>query len=280
MSMQDLKDKVGSGLLSFPVTPFDQSGDLDEKAMLEHVEWLSDYDAAALFVAGGTGELFSLSPDEIRRTTVLAKQVAGDTPIITGCGYGTRLAIEIAQGAEAAGADALLLLPHYLIGASQEGLYQHIKAVCAGTKLGIIVYNRANSQLKAETLARLADACPNLIGFKDGTGDIANVRQVCALLGDRLVYVGGMPTHEMYAEAYDAAGVSTYSSAIFNFAPEFALAFYQALRAGNKEEMTGYLQSFFVPFGQIRDRVPGYPVSIIKAGLRLIGRDQIGRAHV
>lgn len=273
MSPQDLKHRLGSGLLSFPVTPFDASGDLDEACFKKHVEWLSGYDAAALFVAGGTGELFSLTPDEIVRTTDLAKQVSGDMPIITGCGYGTRMAIEIAGGAERAGADAILLLPHYLIGANQAGLFAHIKAVCDATQVGVIIYNRDNSQCTAETIAKLADACPNLIGFKDGTGKITNVRQICATLGDRLAYIGGMPTHELYAEAYDAAGVSTYSSAIFNFVPEMALDFYKALRQGDKKTMEHYLKTFFFPYSEIRDRSPGYAVSIIKAGLRLVGRD-------
>ena len=273
MSFEDLKDRIGSGLLSFPVTAFDVDGELNEKCYSEHVEWLSQYDAAALFAAGGTGEFFSLSPSEVVRATELAKQAAGETPIITGSGYGTRLATDIAQGAEGAGADAILLLPHYLIGATQDGIFEHVKAVCDSINIGVIIYNRANSQLKADTVARLADVCPNLIGFKDGSGDIANVRQICLRLGDRLVYVGGMPTHETYAEAYDAAGVSTYSSAVFNFVPEMALEFYRAMRNGDKATMARYLESFFMPFGAIRDRAPGYPVSIIKAGLRLVGRD-------
>jgi len=273
MTYEALKSRIGSGLLSFPVTPFDEAGDMLEPAFQKHIEWLSGYDAAALFAAGGTGEFFSLTPDEVVRTVKLAKEVSGDMPIISGCGYGTRMACEIAQGVEAVGADAILLLPHYLIGATQDGIFNHVKAVCDSTKLGVIVYNRDNSQLKADTLARLAEACPNLIGFKDGTGDIANVRQICLKLGDRLVYVGGMPTHEMFAEAYNAAGVSTYSSAVFNFVPEMALDFYAALRANDTARMAHYLTTFFTPFGQIRDRAPGYPVSIIKAGLRLVGRD-------
>jgi 5-dehydro-4-deoxyglucarate dehydratase len=273
MSPHEIRSRIGTGLLSFPVTPFDSSGDLDVPCLGKHIEWLSSYDAAALFVAGGTGELFSLTPEEIVRSTAIAKQVSGDMPIIAGCGYGTRMAIDIAKGAEAAGADAVLLLPHYLIGANQDGLFEHIRAVCDALKIGVIIYNRDNSQCSAETVARLAEACPNLIGFKDGTGDIATVRQICATLGDRLAYVGGMPTHEMFAEAYDAAGVSTYSSAIFNFVPEMALEFYGALRQGDKATMEHYLKTFFMPYAKIRDRSPGYAVSIIKAGLRLVGHD-------
>ena len=273
MTPQDIKAQIGSGLLSFPVTTFDAEGEFDAGKYREHVAWLADFPAAALFAAGGTGEFFSLSRGEIVEVIRTAKQAAGDMPIVSGCGYGTRMAVEIAQDAEAAGADALLLLPHYLMKVPQEGIYNHVKAVCRSVSIGVIVYNRDNSQVTAETLARLCDACPNLIGFKDGSGDIATVREITARLGDRLVYVGGMPTHELYAEAYDGAGVSTYSSAVFNFAPRSALAFSDALRAGDKAKMQTILTDFFYPYSRIRDRRPGYAVSIIKAGLRLIGRD-------
>lgn len=273
MTPQDIQAQIGAGLLSFPVTTFDADGEFDAGKYREHVSWLADYPAAALFAAGGTGEFFSLSRGEIVEVIRTAKQAAGEMPIISGCGYGTRMAVEIAQDAEAAGADALLLLPHYLMKVPQEGLFRHVKAVCDSVSIGIIVYNRDNSQLTAATLERLADACSNLIGFKDGSGDIATVREITTRLGDRLVYVGGMPTHELFAEAYDGAGVSTYSSAVFNFAPQAALDFYTALRAGDKAKMQSILTDFFYPYSRIRDRSPGYAVSIIKAGLRLIGRD-------
>src|SRR3546814_2477163 len=84
-------------------------------------------------------------------------------PIISGCGYGTELAKDIARRAEQAGADGLLLLPHYLMEVPQEGIFQHVKAVCDSTGLGIIVYNRSNSVASADSVARLADACPNLV---------------------------------------------------------------------------------------------------------------------
>jgi 5-dehydro-4-deoxyglucarate dehydratase len=273
ISPEDIKAQIGSGLLSFPVTTFDDNGDFDAGKYREHVAWLAEFPAAALFAAGGTGEFFSLSRGEIVEVIRSAKQAAGALPIISGCGYGTRMAIEIAQDAEAAGADALLLLPHYLMKAPQEGIYRHVKAVCQSVGIGVIVYNRDNSQVTAETLERLCEACPNLIGFKDGSGDIATVREITTRLGDRLVYVGGMPTHELFAEAYDGAGVSTYSSAVFNFAPRAALEFYAALRSGDKAKMQSILTGFFYPFSRIRDRQPGYPVSIIKAGLKLVGRD-------
>jgi 5-dehydro-4-deoxyglucarate dehydratase len=174
---------------------------------------------------------------------------------------------------EKVGADGILLLPHYLIDAPQEGLYAHIKKICQSVGIGVMVYNRDNSVLQADTLARLCDECPNLVGFKDGTGDIGLVRQITAKMGDRLMYLGGMPTAELFAEAYLGAGFTTYSSAVFNFVPGLANEFYAALRAGERATCERILTEFFYPFMAIRNRAKGYAVSAIKAGVRLQGFD-------
>lgn len=271
MSPEEIKSRVGSGLLSFPVTHFTSDYKLNLDSYRRHVEWLSGFEAAALFAAGGTGEFFSLSPIEVGQVTRAAKDVSGDVPIISGCGYGTSLAVETAKVVEEAGADGLLLLPHYLTEAPQDGIYAHVKAVCDSTSLGVILYNRANSIANADTIARLAEACPNLIGFKDGTGKVDLVRHVTAKLGDRLCYIGGMPTHELFAEGFNGVGVTTYSSAVFNFVPQMAQRFYRAMRSGDRATMESILNNFFFPFAALRDRKAGYPVSIIKAGVDLIG---------
>lgn len=273
MDLQALKQAVGSGLLSFPVTHFDENLKFNENKYREHVAWLAGYDASVLFAAGGTGEFFSLNPSEIPAVIAAAKASAGKTPIISGTGYGTSLAIEIARAAEKAGADGLLLLPPYLMFAEQSGLVAHVKAVCQSVGIGVIVYNRDNAVLTADSIAKLCDECPNLIGFKDGVGDVDKVIEITTQLGDRLVYVGGMPTHEVYAQAYFAAGVTTYSSAVFNFVPQLAQRFYKALRAGNQPVVDQILKDFFFPFVALRNRKKGYAVSIIKGGLQVLGRN-------
>lgn len=273
MNPTELKSALGAGLLSFPVTAFDASGEFAAEPYRRHVEWLSGFEAAALFAAGGTGEFFSLAPSEIPAIVSAAKEAAGTTPIVAGCGYGTRIAVEIARSAEKAGADGILLLPHYLIDAPQAGLYAHVKSVCDSVGIGVMVYNRDNSILQADTIARLAAVCPNLIGFKDGSGDIGLVRQITATLGDRLTYLGGMPTAELFAEAYLGAGFTTYSSAVFNFVPALAVEFYKALRAGNRSRCEEILRDFFYPFMALRSRYKGYAVSAIKAGVRQKGFD-------
>jgi len=269
----DLRDIIRSGLLSFPVTPFDADDCFNARAFAAHLEWLSPHKIAGLIVAGGTGELFSLTPAEVVEVVRTARAAQPGQPVIAGCGYGTRMACDMAQGIEAAGGDGILLLPHYLIGAPQDGIEAHIRAVCAATNMGVIVYNRGQSVVSAETLARLADACPNLIGFKDGTGDIDTVKRITVGLGDRLAYVGGMPTHELFAQAFRGAGVDTYSSAVFNFVPETSLEFYAAFSAGDDAKCAQMLRDFYYPFARIRDRKAGYAVSAIKAGVALRGFD-------
>ena len=273
MTPQEIKAALGAGLLSFPVTHFDHEGQFHPESYARHVEWLSGYDAPVLFAAGGTGEFFSLSPQEIPRIVATAKEAAGKTAIVSGCGFGSVVGVDVAKAAEKAGADGILLLPHYLIDAPQEGLYQHVKTICQSVGIGVMVYNRDNSVLAVDTLQRLCDECPNLIGFKDGTGEIGLVRQITATMGDRLIYLGGMPTAELFAEAYLGAGFTTYSSAVFNFVPGLAVEFYQALRAGNNARCEEILKTFFYPFMDIRNRRKGYAVAAIKAGVRLQGFD-------
>lgn len=265
---------VGTGLLSFPVTDFDDAGLFREATYRARLRWLAPFGPSALFAAGGTGEFFSLAPAECRAVVAAAAdECRGQVPIIAGAGAGTALAIEYARNAEAVGADGVLLLPHYLTEADQDGLFQHIRRVCAATGLGMIVYNRGACRLQPDTLARLADACPNLVGFKDGIGDIELMMAIRLKLGDRLAYLGGLPTAEVYAPAYKAMGTPTYSSAVFNFIPLTAVRFYEAMRDGDTATTDGLLRDFFMPYLAIRNRRAGYAVSIIKAGARLVGHD-------
>ena len=152
------------------------------------------------------------------------------------------------------------------------GLEAHIEAVCKSTSLGVIVYNRDNGVVNEDTLARLCDRNPNLVGFKDGVGDIELMMWIYAKLGDRLTYIGGLPTAETFAPSYLEMGVTTYSSAVFNFVPEWALAFYAAVRARDTATIMAGLNDFILPYIKIRNRGAGYAVSIVKAGMRAVGR--------
>ena len=269
---QDLKQVMSQGLLSFPLTDFDAQGDFNPKGYAERLEWLAPYGASALFAAGGTGEFFSLTADEYPAIIKTAVDTCrGKVPIIAGAGGPTRFAIQCAQAAEKAGAHGILLLPHYLTEAGQEGLIAHVEQVCKSVKFGVIVYNRNVCKLSPDSLAILAERCPNLIGFKDGVGDIELMSSVYMKMGERFAYLGGLPTAEVYAAAYKALGTPVYSSAVFNFIPKTAMQFYEAVRTDDMATQHRLLKDFFMPYLDIRNRGQGYAVSIVKAGAQLVG---------
>ncbi|HEX2115848.1 MAG TPA: 5-dehydro-4-deoxyglucarate dehydratase [Alphaproteobacteria bacterium] len=273
MDVARTKAAIGSGLLAFPVTHFDAAGAFDEPAYRANIRANLEHGPAALFAPGGTGEFFSLTLAESERVVRAAvAEAGGRVPIIAGAGYGTAMAIDFARAAERAGADGILLLPQYLLNVEQEGLRRHVEAVCRSVGIAVVVYNRDNSIFAPETLEKLVAACPNLIGFKDGHGDVEQLMRVRQRLGDRLVYVGGMPTAEVFAVPYLAAGFTTYSSAVFNFVPKIAQRFYKAVRIGDTKTTDPLLRNFFEPYLALRNRKRGYAVSIVKAGMRIVGR--------
>ncbi|MGW4111439.1 5-dehydro-4-deoxyglucarate dehydratase [Actinosynnema sp. NPDC004786] len=269
-----LADRLASGLLSFPVTHFDADLRFDEARYREHLSWQAGFDVAGLFAAGGTGEGFSLSPAEVDRVVrVAVDEVGGRVPVVAPATGATVVSAAQARAAEDAGAAGVLLFPPYLTETDQRGLVEHVSAVCRATGLGVIVYSRANAVLTDATVAELADRNPNLIGLKDGIGDIERMTRTYARVGDRLIYIGGLPTAETFALPLLQLGVTTYSSALFNFVPEFALRFYAAVRARDRAAVYRMLADFVLPYLDLRDRARGYAVSIVKAGLTAVGRD-------
>ncbi|MEO5690304.1 MAG: 5-dehydro-4-deoxyglucarate dehydratase [Burkholderiaceae bacterium] len=272
MSPQELKTVLGSGLLSFPLTDFDANLDFAPKPFAERLEWLQPYGATVLFAAGGTGEFFSLEPDEYSEVVKVSLDTCrGRTPIVAGAGGGTTLAIKYAQEAERLGAQGILLLPHYLTEGSQHGLVEHVTAVCKSVRIGVIVYNRAGCKLTPASLQVLAERNPNLIGFKDGVGDIEKFVAVRQTLGDRFTYLGGLPTAEVFAGAYNAMGCPVYSSAVFNFIPKTAMDFYRAQVDGDVATTNRLIKDFFLPYIGLRNQGEGYAVSIVKAGATAVG---------
>jgi 5-dehydro-4-deoxyglucarate dehydratase len=272
-SPEDLRGALGAGLLSFPVTHTTADFAFDEAGYREHLQWLGEFEIAGLFAAGGTGEFFSLTTQEVSqvlRATVA--EVPDTVPVMGAAGYGTATATAMAQQAEADGADGILLLPPYLTEVPPEGLYEHVARVCASTSLGVVVYHRANARFNAQVVGRLVAEFPNFIGFKDGICDIDLMATLYAHHGDRLVFVGGLPTAETYALPYLELGATTYSSAIFNFAPQWALDFYSSVRAKDRDAVYAKLREFVIPYLDIRNRKAGYAVSIVKAGLTAAGR--------
>ncbi|AXE85010.1 5-dehydro-4-deoxyglucarate dehydratase [Streptomyces sp. Go-475] len=268
---------VSSGPLFFPVTAYGPDGSVDLDAYRTHVRHGVEAGAAAVFACCGTGEFHALTPEEFEACVRVAVEAAeGRVPVVAGAGYGTALAVRYARIAEAAGADGLLAMPPYLVVAGQEGLLRHYREVAAATALPVIVYQRDNAVFTPETVVALART-DGVIGLKDGLGDLDLMQRIVSAVrtevpGDFL-YFNGLPTAEQTQLAYRALGVTLYSSAVFCFAPELALAFHQALRSGDDATVDRLLDGFFRPFVELRAQGRGYAVALVKAGVRLRGLD-------
>ena len=270
MAFDSLRELL-RGVFGFPVTPFHPDGSLNLRAFRRHVHWMKGTGVHALFACAGTGEFFSLAPEEYGEAVAAAvEESAGELPVLAGCGYSGVLACRYARMAEEAGADGLLLLPPYLITPEQSGLERYVRQVADSVGLGIVLYHRDNALYSVATVERLA-ALPGLVGFKDGHGNLEHFGRMSLALGDRLAYMNGMPTAEMTYPAFHALGCRGYSSALSNFAPHVTLRFHAAVEAGDRDTQADILRHAIEPILQVRDLRRGYAVSYVKAAVNLLG---------
>lgn len=263
------------GILFFPVTPFDEGGRIDHDLLAQHVATGVDAGAGGVFPACGTGEFHALSAAEagaVVRTAVAA--VAGRVPVVAGCGGPLGHAIEVARAADDAGADALLVLPPYLVGGPQAGLVAYVEAIASASALPVVVYHRANAQFTPDTMRRLA-ANPKVVGFKDGVGDVGVAQLIVRAVREEgrtdFAFFNGLLTAELTQAAYRGIGIPLYSSAAFAMIPDVANAYYRAYSDGDDVRRLALVDGFYAPLVALRDETPGFGVSLIKAGLRLSG---------
>jgi 5-dehydro-4-deoxyglucarate dehydratase len=269
-----LRDGMARGVLSFPLTSFHDDGTLDPDGFRAHVAAQIATGPGALFPACGTGEFFSLDEDEYRQVvTIAVEEAGGRLPVVAGIGYGWAQAVRFARIAEEAGADALLVLPHYLVAAPQDGLVAQLEQIAARTRLPLIAYQRGQVAFNVDAFRRVAEI-PGVIGLKDGHSDLDRLQRLTLAAPEGFLFFNGASTAEIQARAYATVGVPAYSSAVHAFAPEIANAFFTALRDGDEGDGTvgKLLRDFYVPLVELRDRVPGYAVSLVKAAARLRGR--------
>ncbi|GAA3909929.1 5-dehydro-4-deoxyglucarate dehydratase [Streptomyces gulbargensis] len=275
MTTAPLADRL-DGLLFFPVTAFAPDGSVDLDTFRAHVRAGVEAGAAAVFACCGTGEFHALTPEEFRACVAAAvEETAGRVPVVAGTGYGTALAIRYARLAEEAGADGLLAMPPYLVVPDQAGLLRHYTELAAATRLDVIVYQRDNAVLTPATAVALART-EGVVGLKDGLGDLDLMQRIVSAVraeGLDLLYFNGLPTAELTGPAYRALGVRLYSSAVFCFAPDLALAFHRALATGDEPTVRRLIDGFYRPLVELRSQGRGYAVSLVKAAVRMGGLD-------
>jgi 5-dehydro-4-deoxyglucarate dehydratase len=278
VNMVETADVVGRlgrgmarGVLSFPLTSFREDGALDLDAYRSYLALQLAAEPGAVFPACGTGEFTALDEDEYRQVVTAAVEAAdGRVPVVAGIGYGWAQALRFARVAEEAGADAALVLPHYLVKAPQDGLVEQLRRIASGTRLPLIAYQRDQVSFTADGLRRIAEI-PTVIGLKDGHSDLDRLQRLTLAAPEGFLFFNGAATAEIQARAYAAVGVPAYSSAVHAFAPEIARAFFGAFQEGDTARTDELLRGFYVPFVELRDRVPGYAVSLVKAAARLRG---------
>lgn len=258
------------GVLFFPVTPFDDTGGFDVATFATHVEGGLAHGPGGVFAACGTGEFHALDVDEHAAVvTAAVEAVAGQVPVFAGAGGSLPLAARQARNAEAAGADGLLLMPPYLVGGPPHGLVRWVRQVAAATDLPLVLYNRATARLTPETAAELA-TLDEVVGIKDGIGDLDLMQRIVLAVrheaGDDFLFFNGLPTAEFTVPAYRSIGVPLYSSAAFAMVPAVARAFHDAVDVGDQAVVDRLTAGFYLPLVELRDRVPGYAVALIKAG--------------
>ncbi|MFP5316136.1 MAG: 5-dehydro-4-deoxyglucarate dehydratase [Actinomycetes bacterium] len=265
------------GVLFFPVTPFSPSGSVDPGMLREHIESRLPHQPGGVFPACGTGEFHALDLEEIRAVvTTAVRAVNGQVPVVAGTGGPLGHARAAARAAEEAGADALLVLPPYLVKGPTDGLIAYVEAVAAASGLPVIIYHRANGAFTADAVARLA-ANPKVVGFKDGVGDVGLAQEIVTAVAATgrtdFQFFNGLLTAELSQGAYRGLGIPLYSSAAFAMAPEIATAYYRAYIGNDEPARHRLIEGFYAPLVRLRDQTPGFGVSLIKAGLRLDGLD-------
>ena len=251
------------------VTPF-KNGSLDEEAFRKLVNWQIEQGTHGLVPVGTTGESPTLSHEEHHKVVEWCiEEAKGRVPVIAGAGSNsTREAIELARHAERAGADAALVVTPYYNKPTQEGMYQHFKAVNDAIGIPIIIYNippRSVVDMSVDTMSRLFEL-KNIVGVKDATGNLARVSQQRQAMGPDFIQMSG---EDMTALAYMSAGGHGCISVVSNIAPKLCS---ELMAAVFKGDYAGALQiqDRLVPLHDAVFKEPG--LAGAKHGLALLGR--------
>ncbi|MDQ0319663.1 4-hydroxy-tetrahydrodipicolinate synthase [Pararhizobium capsulatum DSM 1112] len=217
------------------VTPFMATGAVDEESFVAHVEWQIAEGSHGLVPVGTTGESPTLSHAEHKRVVELCiKTAAGRVPVIAGAGSNnTTEAVELAQHAEKAGADAILVVTPYYNKPTQKGLYAHYAAIAESVKLPIVIYNipgRSVVDMSVETMAALHSAYPSILGVKDATGKIERVSEQRLACGPQFVQLSGEDATALGFNAHGGVGCISVTA---NVAPRLCAEFQEATLAGD-----------------------------------------------
>lgn len=254
------------------VTPYNEDESINYEALGELVEEQIKGHTDAIIVCGTTGEPATMTEEE--RTSCMefvVKKVAGRIPVIAGTGCNcTRNAIALSQKAEAIGVDGLLVVTPYYNKATQDGLYEHYKAIAASTKLPIIMYNvpsRTGCNIMPQTAARLGKECENIVGIKEASGNISQVAELAALTKGYLDIYSGNDDEVIPILSLGGIGVI---SVLSNVAPQQTHDMVMEYLEGDREKALQLQLSFLPLIHALFCEVNPIPV---KAALNMLGKN-------
>jgi len=259
------------GIIPPAITIFNSEGEIDGEKTKRFIQHLIDEGVHGIFVAGSTGEAPLMNIDQRKEIIDIGVEAtSGKVPLLAGTGHnGTRVAVELSKYAEGAGADGVIVfLPHYP-GPTQEGLYQHYKAIAEAVNIPVFVYNCVEQygiEIEPETVARLARD-GYVKGIKDSTADIDHIAEVIRLTGGKITVLEGLETKILAALCLGADGsICT----IGNMIPAETVEIYNLFRAGKIEEAGKKQLSIFGLFNALCSSVE---VQVLKEGLKILGYD-------
>lgn len=261
--------KQWKGVFGFPVTPLRRDLSLDLDGLARNVAEMAEYPFCALVAAGGTGELYSLTPDEVEQVVRVTVENAGDLPVVAGTGFNTPIGTDMARRALRAGAQCLLILPPYYGNSPEEGLFAYYETIGQATPLPVMVYSRDWAVFTPQMVAKLADRMPTLAAWKDGQGDGRKYQRIMNYNGDRLAWFGGLG--DDCVPTYFAAGVQGYTSSISNIAPTLSLDLAEAGMRRDFARLDKLMERYVHPLYAIRERARGYEVSVMKTAMEILG---------
>ena len=219
------------------ITPF-KGGQVDHAAFAGLIDWQIENGAHGISVSGTTGEPSSLSRAERMRLYEVAREaIAGRVPFVPGTGsVNHEETLALSKHAEQTGADALLLIAPYYCRPSQQGLFEHFKAVAQAVGIPVILYNipgRTAVNIEVETVARLREACPNIVGVKESNKDFEHINRLLHRMGPEFLVYSGI---ELLCYPLLAIGGAGYISATANLMPKQINSLYDLCAAGKWEE--------------------------------------------
>jgi 5-dehydro-4-deoxyglucarate dehydratase len=265
--VRELKSSL-QGIIGFGVTPFHKDLSLNLEALQQNAADLVKSCNVVVPLAGN-GEIYSLSLEEHKAVgRAVVEEVHGRKPVLVGVGFSVPIARELAQAAEAYGADGVLVLSPYFTHANDDGLYEYYRSIAAATSRGVILFQTPTVNFSPALLRRLAEV-PNIIGLKDEHGDLHQFVRQWDAVGDQLELLCGVG--EILARSYFALGVKAFTSGLVNFMPKTCLRILKLLEAGQMEEAARVVEKETVPIYDLRAKRPGYRTLVIKEAMNLCG---------